>query len=55
MEDDQPKPHFEPLEVGQDSSEETEEEFDWYHPEEHDKESYFAFVNLRRRTLKPGE
>jgi len=36
-------------------SSETEEEFSWYKPLEHDKESYFCFVNLQRRTLQPGE
>lgn len=39
----------------EDSSEETEEEMDWYKPQVHEKESYFAFVNMRRRTLQPGE
>jgi hypothetical protein len=37
------------------SSEETEEEFDWYEPDKHEKESYFVLTNLQRRTLQPGE
>lgn len=49
------KPQFLPFLPDEDSSEETEEEMDWYKPQVHEKESYFAFVNMRRRTLQPGE
>lgn len=34
---------------------EGETEFDWYTPEEHDKETYFAMVNFDRRTVEEGE
>ena len=37
------------------SSEETEEEFDWYNGASMDDESYFCFVNNTRRTLEAGE
>jgi hypothetical protein len=33
------------------SSDETEEEFDWYNPEKLQEETYFVFTNLNRRTL----
>ena len=37
-------------------SEETDEEFDWYDPEEgHDKACNFVFLNKDRRTIKIGE
>lgn len=39
----------------QESSEETDEEFEWYEREKHEAESYFTFTNLQRRTLMPGE
>ena len=55
---EQSKPPFEPLSVHNtedESSEETEEEFDWYEPDKHEKESYFVLTNLQRRTLQPGE
>ena len=42
---------------GEEASSESsaDEEFDWYNSEKHDRESYFCFVNLRRRQLQPGE
>jgi len=40
-----PKIKGEKNEEGEVSSE-TEEEFNWYNPQEHDKESTFCFVNL---------
>lgn len=55
------KAPFEPVPLAQyktadaSSSDETDEEFDWYKPQEHDPESYFCFVNMQRRTLHPGE
>jgi len=33
----------------------SEEKFDWYDRGQHEKESYFAMVNLNRRDLMPGE
>ena len=32
-----------------------DKEFEWYSPERHDSESYFAMINTNRRTLEPGE
>jgi len=37
------------------SSECTDEEFDWYEHDVHDEETYFVFVNHERRTLQPGD
>lgn len=37
------------------SSEETEEEFDWYDGEKHDDESYFVLNNLNRKKFKKGK
>jgi hypothetical protein len=50
------KDKFEPVAVQDvpedaESSDETEEEFDWYNPEKLQEETYFVFTNLNRRTL----
>ena len=36
-------------------SEETDEEFSWFNPEEHLDDTYFHLVNKNRRTIEPGE
>ena len=37
------------------TSDESDEEFDWYKSELHDDELYITLCNLQRRTLMPGE
>ena len=37
------------------NSEETDEEFDWFNPEEHTDDTYFTFVNKNRQTVMPGD
>ena len=37
------------------NSEETDEEFDWFEPEEMEDEVYFNLVNKNRKTFQPGE
>lgn len=32
-----------------------EKEFKWYDSKVHDKETYFAMINVNRRDLQPGE
>lgn len=49
------RPPYEVQKPYEESSEETEEEFDWYQPSIHEDESYFVFVNLQRKALQPGE
>ena len=36
-------------------SEETDEEFGWFHPEEHTEGTYFNFVNKNRETIETGD
>ena len=37
-------------------SEETDEEFEWFEPDEgHNDECYFVFVNKNRKTIQPGK
>ena len=36
-------------------SEETDEEFDWFDPEQHMDNTYFNFVNKNRKTIEAGE
>ena len=48
-----PKMKVKGEEASSESSE--DEEFDWYSSDKHDRDSYFCFVNLRRRQLQPGE
>ena len=37
------------------NSEETDEEFGWFHPEEHTDDTYFNFVNKNRETIETGD
>lgn len=43
------------IEENSSTSDESDEEFDWYKSELHDDEMYIVFCNLQRRTLVPGE